>query len=96
MIAKYFGGIFNFIAVWANDGQHMPVYYGQLTSSPVVTDARHVTMTASTHLKFLCDYITYWGYINSPGDAIMDIGALSLWTIFIVLGIIGFASLKKD
>jgi hypothetical protein len=87
------GSALNQIVVMVNGGR-MPVYYGFLANHPFIIDARHEAMTAASKLKFLCDYIQYGGYINSPGDMMIDMGEISLAVFIITLILVGFRSLK--
>lgn len=75
------GAFSNRVATHANEG-YMPVLvhghvFPSFDGALVVMDAQHVVMTADSHLKILCDYIPYLGYINSPGDLMLDLATVS-------------------
>lgn len=55
------GGAFNFAAAFANNG---------LMPAVGISDQTHQLLTASTHLKFLCDIYPMYGGTYSIGDAL--------------------------
>ena len=66
----YLGGLFNLGVMALNHGQ-MPVHLPPELVSQVEFDARHSIMTASTHLKFFCDWLSLDDGIASPGDLLI-------------------------
>lgn len=79
-----FGALLNAIVMAKNDGR-MPVPFGYHE------DARHIVITASSHLKFLSDWICINDVAYSPGDMFIHSG-LFLETVF--AGLVAFWALK--
>ena len=58
----------------------MPVFLGHFWEEPLVLDTDHVAMTASSHLKILCDVLPIGNVIASFGDVLLMVGFVSLCT----------------
>ncbi len=95
-IASYvLGGLSNNLAFILNKDKMPVAYDGHMWPEVVVTNARHATMAASTHVKVLCDYIPIGDYIYSPGDIMLYSGQYSMIVFIAALSFIGYLSLTK-
>ncbi|VVB52854.1 Uncharacterised protein [uncultured archaeon] len=87
------GGLMNKLVMWANGG-FMPVaYHGRWDWPFQVTNMTHCTMSSDASLKYLADYISFRGWLYSPGDVMIVAGAISMLTFVAVLCIIGYVKL---
>ena len=79
VLTFFIGGLLNDIVLFFNDGM-MPVFLGRFWNEPSILDADHVAMTASSHLKILCDVLPVGNVIASFGDVLLMTGFVSLCT----------------
>lgn len=83
-LAMGLGCAMNFIVMAANHGQ-MPVLIPGGDASLYEQDAFHCAMTASSHLKFLADWIVIKDLgVASPGDLSEWLYDATLWPGFII------------
>lgn len=80
MASYIIGFLLNKIAIAVNGGL-MPVLDPICDPLLYIRDGSHVCMTASTHLKFLCDWMV-WNHgqmVSSIGDFFVDFYGLAFW-----------------
>ncbi len=95
-VSSYILGAISNITAQLLNNDKMPVAYdGHLWPEVIVTNAHHSTMAASSHVKFLCDYIFIGDYIYSPGDLMLYFGQYSMIVFIAALSFIGYLSLTK-
>jgi hypothetical protein len=89
------GAISNSAAMSLNNGRMPVAFDGHMWPLAIAVDHRHAMMTASSHVKILCDYIFFGDNIYSLGDVMLFAGQFSMLCFIATMAIVGYVGSRN-